>query len=200
MTMTTATWTTAMAMDIERISPAATRATHEVATPITRELIAAKAAHARESARQRDIHIFHSGESDTLQRMLNALQPGTYVQPHRHITPPKAESIVLLQGAIGFVPFLDDGSINRDHWLLMDKSCGCIGIDYRAGIWHTFFALAEDTVLFEVKPGPYDAATDKEFAAWAPAEGDAVALAYLAKVEDEFREHHGLGARGWRVD
>jgi len=186
-------------MAIERISPAATRATHEVAAPITKELVAAKAAHARESDRQRDIHIFHADESDTLQRMLNALQPGTYVQPHRHITPPKAEAIVLLQGAIGFVPFLDDGSIDRDNWLLVDESVGCIGIDYRAGIWHTFFAIAEDTVLFEVKPGPYDAATDKEFASWAPAEGDAGALAYLAEVEDVFREEHGLGARGWGI-
>ncbi len=184
-------------MAIERISPAATRATHDVATPITRELIATKAAHARESTRQRDIHIFHTGESDTLQRMLNALQPGTYVQPHRHITPPKAEAIVLLQGAIGFVPFHDDGSIDRNNWQLIDEAIGCIGVDYRAGIWHTFFALAEDTVLFEVKPGPYDAATDKEFAAWAPAEGDAGALDYLAKIEDEFRERHGLAARAW---
>ncbi len=184
-------------MEVERISPAATRANHAVATPITRELIAAKAAHARESTRQRDIHIFHTDANDTLQRMLNALQPGTYVQPHRHITPPKAESIVLLQGAIGFVPFHDDGSIDRDNWRLIDEACGCIGVDYRAGVWHTFFALAADTVLFEVKPGPYDAATDKEFATWAPAEGEAGALAYLANVEDAFRKHHGLDARPW---
>ena len=188
-----------MPMDVERISPAATRANHEVATPITRELIAAKAAHARASERQRGIHIFHEGGSDTLQRMLNALQPGTYVQPHRHITPPKAESIVLLQGSIGFVPFHDDGSIDRDHWHLIDEASGCIGVDYRAGVWHTFFALAADTVLFEVKPGPYDAATDKEFAAWAPAEGGVGALEYLAEVEDTFRQAHGMGGRSWAV-
>lgn len=188
---------TVVQMAIERISPAATRATHEVATPITRELVAAKAAHARESDRQRDIHIFHTDESDTLQRMLNALQPGTYVQPHRHITPPKAESIVLLQGSVGFVPFGDDGAADTANWQLIDEACGCIGLDYRAGIWHTFFALAEDTVLFEVKPGPYDAMTDKEFAPWAPAEGDAGALAYLADLEDIFRKHHQLDARAW---
>ena len=149
-----ATTTRMVTVDLERISPAATRANHAVATSITRELIAAKAADARASTRQRDIHIFHRDAADTLQRMLNALQPGTYVQPHRHNTPPKAESIVLLQGAIGFVPFLDDGSIDRDNWRLIDESCGCIGVDYRAGIWHTFFALAADTVLFEVKLGP----------------------------------------------
>jgi len=184
-------------MGIERISPAATRATHSVATPITRELVASKAAHARESERQRDIHIFHTDGSDTLQRMLNALQPGTYVQPHRHNTPPKAESIVVLQGSVGFVPFGDDGKADTANWQLIDEASGCIGVDYRAGIWHTFFALAEDTVLFEVKPGPYDATTDKEFAAWAPAEGDAGALAYLADLEDEFRNLHQLDVRAW---
>jgi cupin fold WbuC family metalloprotein len=129
--------------------------------------------------------------------MLNALQPGTYVQPHRHITPPKAESIVVLQGAIGFVPFDDHGEIDRGNWQLVDPDRGVVGIDYRAGIWHTFFAIAPDTVLFEVKPGPYDAATDKEFATWAPAEGDDGAMEYLAKLEDDFRQHHNLEPREW---
>jgi len=186
-------------MDIERISPAATRATHQVAALITSELIAAKAQHARESDRRRDIHIFHSGNGDTLQRMLNALQPGTYVQPHRHITPPKAESIVVLQGAIGFVSFNDDGAVDRENWHLIDPGRGAIGLDYRAGIWHTFFAVAPDTVLFEVKPGPYDADTDKEFATWAPAEGDDDALVYLADIEDDFREHFNLQPRAWKT-
>jgi hypothetical protein len=36
-------------------------------------------------------------------------------------------------------------------------------------------------VLYEVKEGPYDAATDKRFASWAPPESDrAAAHAYLA--------------------
>jgi hypothetical protein len=34
-------------------------------------------------------------------------------------------------------------------------------------------------VCFEVKPGPYSAANDKDFAPWAPMEGDAGAGAYL---------------------
>ena len=36
--------------------------------------------------------------------------------------------------------------------------------------------LEPDTVILEVKKGPYDANTDKKFASWAPAEGDPDAL------------------------
>jgi hypothetical protein len=43
-------------------------------------------------------------------------------------------------------------------------------------------ALSETAVCFEVKAGPYDAATDKEFAPWAPREGDPSAPEYLAKL------------------
>ena len=54
---------------------------------------------------------------------------------------------------------------------------------------------APDTVIFEVKPGPYDAATDKEFAPWAPPEGDPRAHAYLIQLEDQFRQHFSLPER-----
>jgi hypothetical protein len=45
--------------------------------------------------------------------------------------------------------------------------------------WHCILALTRDCVIFEGKNGPYDPATDKEFAAWAPAEGDAGATEYM---------------------
>ncbi|MGD8861079.1 MAG: hypothetical protein PVI30_13820 [Myxococcales bacterium] len=37
-------------------------------------------------------------------------------------------------------------------------------------------ALEPDTLIYEVKPGPWSAATDKSFAPWAPAEGDPGAM------------------------
>jgi hypothetical protein len=39
--------------------------------------------------------------------------------------------------------------------------------------------LTEHVVCYEVKPGPYSAASDKDFAPWAPREGDPTAKAYL---------------------
>ena len=179
-------------MLLHRISSAATLSQHEMATPINQALIDQKAQDARDSDRRRDIHVLHTGDEDTLQRMLNALQPGTYVTPHRHVAVPKAEAVVVLQGSLGFVRFADDGSYDAQHFVYINPKQGTFGVDYRAGVWHTFIALEPDTVVFEVKPGPYDAATDKEFAPWAPAEGEAAAIDYLRTLESHFREHFGL--------
>ena len=181
-------------MNLHRISPAATLSQHTVATTIDQTLIEQKARDAQESARQRDIHVLHTGDEDTLQRMLNAMQPGTYVTPHRHVAVPKAEAVVVLQGSIGFVSFEDDGYYDEQHFVYVDPKQGVYGIDYRAGVWHSFIALEPDTVLFEVKPGPYDAATDKEFAPWAPSEGDPEAAHYLAILEKRFRQHFQLSS------
>ena len=177
-------------MNLHRISSAATLSQHELATPITQALLDQKAQDARASNRQRDIHVLHTGNEDTLQRMLNALQPGTYVTPHRHVT--KAEAVVVLQGSLGFVRFDDDGTYDAQNFVYINPRQGTFGVDYRAGVWHTFIALEPDTVVFEVKPGPYDAATDKEFAPWAPAEGEAAATDYLRALEMHFRRHFHL--------
>lgn len=136
----------------------------------------------RRSPRGRVILPFHKGEGDTLQRMLNALQPGSYIQPHRHATPPKSESILVLRGSICYVTFSEVGKV--DEAILLGTGSESLGIDTQAGVYHTFFALEPDTVLFEVKPGPYDAETDKQFAPWAPPEGSQEARVYLAELEE----------------
>lgn len=112
--------------------------------------------------------------------MLNALQPGSYVRPHRHLLPPKAESSVLLRGSIGFITFHDDGRVDRQ--LVLSAGSSSFGVDCQPGPFHTLFALEPDTVVFEVKPGPYDPASDKDFAPWAPEEGSPEATAYLERL------------------
>ncbi len=108
------------------------------------------------------------------------MQPGSYIQPHRHLFPPKAESVIVLQGAIFVFIFNDRGEIKELH--RVEAGGVNIGIDSEPGVFHTFAAIKEDTVLFEVKPGPYNVADDKDFAPWAPAEGDHGAAAYLEEL------------------
>lgn len=131
----------------------------------------------RRSPRRRVILPFHTQSDDSMHRMLNAIQPLSYVQPHRHASPPKAESFIVLRGAICFLTFSDSGEV--DGRFIIRAQSEMFGIDIKPGRYHTFFAIEDDTVLFEVKPGPYDEKTDKDFASWAPEEGSEWAEKYL---------------------
>ena len=182
---------------MKRISKQATRSEHEAFAVIDKSLIESKAKHARTNERLREIHNFHSSDEGTLHRMLNAFQPKSYVIPHRHLEDPKEEAIIILKGSIGCVCFNEDGSIIEDSICYLSQGTDAIGYDIRAGVWHTFFALEEDTVIFEVKSGPYTKATDKDFAPWAPKDDSPEALAYLAQLEDRVREKFNLDKRKW---
>lgn len=149
-------------------------------TVITETQMAEAIALSRQSPRGRIIYPFHPSAGDPLHRMLNVVQPHSYIPPHRHSSPPKAESIVVLKGAIGCVIFSDSGAVEQVHVLGAGRPS--FGIDIHAGVFHTFFALEEDTVLFEVKPGPYEKTSDKDFATWAPKEGASDAKAYLDQL------------------
>ena len=161
---------------------------HRVTLPVTGDIIEAKSHDARQNSRKREILALQRGNADTLQRMINAIEPGSYVQPHRHHAPPKAESLVLLAGSLGFVPFHDDGTPDNDHCILLDRTRGALALDCRESVWHTFFALEPNTVVFESKSGPFDAITDKEFAMWAPSEGSPEASLYLDWLIARFRQ------------
>ena len=131
--------------------------------------------------------LLHRDASDRLQRMLNAIEPDSYIRPHRHRMPPEPEPLVLLSGSAGFVVFDDDGRPDPTNSIHLHPSKGAMGLDCREAVWHTFFALEPGTVLFEIKPGPYDPSAEKEFAPWAPAEGSAEASHYLDSLRTEFQ-------------
>lgn len=131
----------------------------------------------RQSPRKRIILRLHKSDEATLHRMFNVLQPGTYIRPHWHREPPKDESLVLLQGKVAVFIFSDKGEIREV--IHLEARTSQFGIDLVAGVCHSFVVLQEDTVIYEVKPGPYVKATDKDFAAWAPAEGDPEVGEYL---------------------
>ena len=78
---------------------------------ITAELIDSVTAQARASARQRKNYNFHSGDRDNPHRFLNVFLKGSYVRPHRHLRPPKAESFVVLSGHMVALVFDDSGAI-----------------------------------------------------------------------------------------
>jgi cupin fold WbuC family metalloprotein len=171
-----------------RINPYATIAGHDRWAVVDRNLVAEKAVDAAANPRRRDIHVLHDGDPDPLQRMVNAVQPGTYVQPHRHLHPPTAETFVVLTGSAGFVLLDDDdpADLDRAARVLLDRERGAYAVDIRPGVWHGLVCLAPDTVLLEVKNGPYAPHSDKDFAPWAPAPDSPQAVAFVQDLERRF--------------
>jgi cupin fold WbuC family metalloprotein len=146
---------------------------------IDEALLDATLARARVAPRGRINHNFHPDLASNPHRFLNAWTRGSYAAPHRHLAVPKPESFIVLRGELALFVFDDGGSVTASHVLGRN---GVIGIDLAPGLWHTLAALSATAVCFEVKAGPYDAATDKEFAPWAPREGSPGADAYLAQL------------------
>jgi cupin fold WbuC family metalloprotein len=144
---------------------------------IDRDLFRQLLAAAWRSPRRRVNHNFHASLQDNPHRFLNVMLRGSYFTPHRHQSPPKSETFLVLEGRLAFVIFDDTGRVTGCR--ILDATTPTLGIDIGPGIWHTLVVLSEHCVCFEVKPGPYDAANDKEFAAWAPPEGDAGCGRYL---------------------
>jgi cupin fold WbuC family metalloprotein len=123
----------------------------------------------------------HATPADPIQRFLNAGDPESYVRPHRHAAA-RWELCCALRGGIDAILFADDGTIARRHAL---ASGGAGLIEIPGATWHSFVFAAPGSVALEVKPGPYIAASDKEFAPWAPAEDDpasARCLRWLAQA------------------
>ncbi|GAB1404093.1 MAG: WbuC family cupin fold metalloprotein [Lentimicrobiaceae bacterium] len=147
---------------------------------IDRQLLDATSQRARESSRGRMNHNFHSGPADTLQRMLNAMEPGTYIQPHKHEAPDKREVFFALSGTLCIVEFWDDGRIK--DFALLKAGSECSGAEIPARTFHTVISLQSGSVAYEIKDGPYIPIEDKNFAAWAPAENSPQAGAWLKQL------------------
>ncbi len=145
---------------------------------LTQDLFQTLIERARRSPRLRTNHNFHSSMDDNPHRFLNVLVRGTYITPHRHLDPPKAESFLVLSGEIEFFVFDDQGKVASRRRIGRDP----IGIDIAPGVWHTLAVLTPEAVCFEVKPGPYRESDDKDFAPWAPREGQPGVAEYLERL------------------
>lgn len=108
--------------------------------------------------------------SDTSQRMLNALEPGTHVPIHRHLK--TSETVICLNGCLDWVfyeelPNMDAGGPIHNGELAADETnfretarfrvCpreGQFGIQVPLGAWHTVVVHEPSTIL-EAKDGAY---------------------------------------------
>lgn len=149
------------------------------------------AAEARSRPRLRCNFNLHD-EPDAVQRFLNVLQPGTYVRPHRHRRERCGEGFecfVVLQGAIGLLLFDEQGELLQREPL---RASGPLrGIELAEGQVHSLVALDIDSVMFELKQGPYQPLSDKDFLACFPQEGTPEAVAIERQWRDLFEQGGG---------
>lgn len=120
----------------------------------------------------------HPSYADPVQRLCNAMEPGTYVRPHRHREPDRWELFLVLSGAVAVLIFDDLGKVTKRIELAAEGPIW--GIEIPEDTWHTLVALAPGTVVFECKRGPYQPLTDKNFAEWAPEEENPKAANFVA--------------------
>lgn len=136
---------------------------------INTEMLDALAASAQGCERGRKNLNFHASYDEACQRLLNAVEPHSYIRPHRHLTPPKPETFVVLRGRFAVLLFDDLGEIKRVICIGGDEET--IGVDLPPAVWHSVLSLESGSVFFETKPGPYSPLSDKDWAPWAPPEG-----------------------------
>lgn len=147
---------------------------------INRELLDDVSLKAKQSERLRMNYNFHESYDSGAQRILNALEVGTNLPIHRHKH--TNETYIVLRGAIE-VRFYDypknDNSDNSNSdnsnstvgsynlevvdSFVLDPLLEEYGVDIPKGVWHDLIVLKHDTVIFEVKDGPYDVTLTEQY-------------------------------------
>ena len=124
---------------------------------------------AADSHRKRVHYNLHSDLNDKIHRLCVAIEPGSYIRPHRHFNPHKWELMIILRGKMAVLLFDDIGKVINRVELTPGKGNSSVEIPHN--IWHTFISMESGSVIFEIKSGPYFKPIESDFASWAPKEG-----------------------------
>lgn len=119
----------------------------------------------------------HPHDDFPAHRLLNAMEPSSYIRPHRHLDPNKDETFLIVRGRLGVLLFDESGQVTGSAFL--DATGETLGVDIPAGVYHTAVSMVHGTVFFEAKAGPYRPLTEEETAHWAPEENSAQVGDYL---------------------
>lgn len=138
-------------------------------------------AKARISLRQRQHFNLHTSAEESSQRLIIALEPETYVRPHRHLIDAKPECFLCLRGRLGLLLFDDTGAVIKAEEIAPDSAI--CGGEIPAGVWHSVLSLESGSILFETKRGPFVPLISADFAPWAPAEEDSEVAGYLQALK-----------------
>lgn len=144
-------------------------------------------AEAQGNTRKRQHQNIHDSYEDSVQRLFNAIEPDSYIPPHRHATELREELLIAVRGLMALVTFDEQGSVTNVVRFSADRNDEgiAVGVEVSGTTWHTVIALEPLSVLLEVKAGPFDTNQPKDLAPWAPVEGTSEASNYLNKLIEE---------------
>lgn len=128
---------------------------------IDKALLDSVSAQAAESPRLRMNYDMRNSAEDGSQRMLNAIEPGTELPIHRHLT--TSEVCFVLRGKAEEIFYDEFG--NETERVLMIPDSDCSGVVIEAGRWHKIVSLEPGTVIFEAKDGVYKPLSPEEILA-----------------------------------
>lgn len=142
-------------------------------------------AQAKINKRLRQHRNVHQSFQEPCQRLFNAIEPGSYIRPHRHTSDPRDELLVAVRGLMALITFDDEGQVENVLRFGTERFGGevCAAVEVPPAVWHTVIALRKDSVLLEVKAGPFNPRQPKDLAPWAPEEGSVDAPDYLGILE-----------------
>lgn len=107
---------------------------------------------AKESPRLRHAFDLRTTPSDSSQRILNAVEPGTILPIHRHRG--STETIIVLRGKVVQHNFDDNGNKTASFELAPNTSQ--VAMSVPVGQWHALESLESGSVIFEAKDGAYE--------------------------------------------
>jgi len=141
-------------------------------------------AEAEQSSRLRKNLNIHVSPEAACNRLFNAIEPASYIRPHRHLDPAKDETIVIVRGTLGIVVFDKDGEIIQKT--VLKPVSDAVAVNVPPGVFHTAISLEPGTIFFESKAGPYKPLTDEEYAPWSPTENIPDAVIYLERLRNSW--------------
>ncbi len=118
---------------------------------ITAELLDCLSSQAQKNEKRRQSFDLRNTENDTSQRMLNAMEPGTHIDIHRHMK--SSEIVIVIRGAIKENYYNENGELITSH--LLKSGTGIPMIVVPIGTWHNVECIEHNTIIFECKDGPY---------------------------------------------
>ena len=142
---------------------------------------------ANQSPRLRQHCNIHRSYADPCQCLFNAIGVNSYIRPHRHSLDSKIEYLIAIKGLFALITFFDNGEIQKiDYFgteLHQQNEQVNAGVLIYPKTWHTVIALIADSVLMEIKPGPFLINADKEYSPWSPEEESHESVQYFSEIK-----------------